>query len=511
MGASCASTSAGEADRCRCAGSRCFSAKSPRDELLSATLDDLDEAADASHARELAIEASGMAMAPLNIRSVFESPGGAPDGTPSARGTPRTAFANDPAHAVRMPSWAWYACFIAVPLAVVAGAVLAVHVAAVHVTTTTTTTTTPTTTDTTTISTSATFTTITRMVSTTWTTFTTVTHTIATHTLSTTTTTPSMVTLAMTFQNLDYGGLMGRRQVCDEFKAAVQEVIASEAGFGVRARHVQLTLIAGSVEVKARIFQLSGDVADAVRTRMAQSGRLSERVVATVSAIPGVETVSTGPITVADVHAMSSNSPAVEAVGVPSRAGPGPQTFEVPIILVEEVGVVLVVLLLVAACAAVRSCRKRGYSQMGEAKEPAAEADPPAVPMQPGDALGTWAPQQWTEEESESGPAARASSTTRRASPRGHGTSLPASSVRASGDDEPPAPPSAASASLPFYVLPPQASRGPQEGALAANGSRMGPNGFGMPGIDREPSSQSFFADGDDLPPSVVLQHLRPK
>mmetsp|Transcript_11253 Transcript_11253/g.35735 ORF Transcript_11253/g.35735 Transcript_11253/m.35735 type:complete len:479 (+) Transcript_11253:161-1597(+) len=350
----------GQAKPCSCTTKRCFNTKEPIREL--SVNHDLEERFPGVD--ELPAES---ACRPLRVQSVFDSPRGeTPQASRDRQQAPQASGFNRAEVMARIPPFAWYAGFITCPLLVLV-TMLVVH-SAMSTVATTTTTTTVTTTDTTTTS-STLLSTFTRTPSTT------TTYTVTT---ATTTSTLSTVSLEMTFHHLDYSGLMGQRQLCHDFEAGMQEVIASEAGHGIRASHVELTLVAGSVEVKARIFQLPSAVADAARTRLVHSRRLSERLIKTVSNIEGIDSLSTGLITISGMQVWSSNLPGLEVQGIDAPAAEFEVTSNILMLLglfVAFLGLVL----LVVCCTVCRTFSQRGYSKMpgpGRATSPAA---PPAA------------------------------------------------------------------------------------------------------------------------------------
>jgi len=105
--------------------------------------------------------------------------------------------------------------------------------------------------------------------------------------------------MSMTVENLDYTKLMSQRRLLGDFRSSVCETLAAETGDSLTAKDIQLQLMPGSVHVVANVNTsvLQGP------SRLNTSAILRARLVASISRVAGISTVSTGEISVVDLQA----------------------------------------------------------------------------------------------------------------------------------------------------------------------------------------------------------------
>lgn len=114
------------------------------------------------------------------------------------------------------------------------------------------------------------------------------------------------VSLSMRVQHLDYARLQAHPELRAPLESQVKGAIAAEAGHGITPDSVLLRLQAGSVVVKATIDSLQAKTADAVTKGLHSSSTLGPKVADGVKSVWGVDSISTGPISVTDIDAHTS-------------------------------------------------------------------------------------------------------------------------------------------------------------------------------------------------------------
>lgn len=163
---------------------------------------------------------------------------------------------------------------------------------------------------------------------------------------------PSVAQVSMLVKNVDYGLLEANNDMCIAFEGAVKDSLAAEArlhsdGASVSPDDVEVTLEPGSVNVHGIVHlppEVDGPV---VEEKLVQSPDLEGDVATKVSALPEIETYSTGPIDVI-MHkrsntALSGSLPPTPPAWWPFF-GPGPHWLLLPVwLLGSSLGVCILV------------------------------------------------------------------------------------------------------------------------------------------------------------------------
>merc|ERR1719162_723624 len=111
---------------------------------------------------------------------------------------------------------------------------------------------------------------------------------------------PSTVEVEFTVANVNYDDLIANAAVKAAFEDGIKTSVAAQAGNSVTKDHVSVVLSAGSVKVQATVTVPDGaDVStlDTTLTTRAGSGVFATAVAASVQAVDGISTVSSGAIT----------------------------------------------------------------------------------------------------------------------------------------------------------------------------------------------------------------------
>jgi len=108
--------------------------------------------------------------------------------------------------------------------------------------------------------------------------------------------------MSMTVENLDYTKLMSQPRLLGDFRFAVCKTLAVETGDNLTAQEIRLQLMPGSVLVvaNANTSKLQGR-----SPRLPSSANLRARLVASIRNVAGINTASTGRISVVDFHKVS--------------------------------------------------------------------------------------------------------------------------------------------------------------------------------------------------------------
>eukprot|EP00927_Polykrikos_kofoidii_P082311 TRINITY_DN8153_c0_g1_i1.p1 TRINITY_DN8153_c0_g1~~TRINITY_DN8153_c0_g1_i1.p1 ORF type:complete len:1222 (-),score=229.65 TRINITY_DN8153_c0_g1_i1:120-3785(-) len=112
------------------------------------------------------------------------------------------------------------------------------------------------------------------------------------------------VFLSLLVTNVNFYQLVQMYVVLANFVVSLQAALAQEAGTGIESKHVDIELAAGSVLVKAFISPPDLDSLNTVQARLASSISLASTVASSVAAVPGIERVSTGSVSVTDISAV---------------------------------------------------------------------------------------------------------------------------------------------------------------------------------------------------------------
>jgi len=138
------------------------------------------------------------------------------------------------------------------------------------------------------------------------------------------------VAVAMTIDNIDYYDLKSDELLLNSFGRKVKETIASEAGNGVEAQHVEIELSPGSVKVDAKV---STDSATSVKSALTGSTQLSRKIIDSVKRIPGIEKIcssGTSAISMRSMKIRGHNETADEVVEDNTAAPAATAGFQEP-------------------------------------------------------------------------------------------------------------------------------------------------------------------------------------
>eukprot|EP00929_Paragymnodinium_shiwhaense_P122463 TRINITY_DN95202_c0_g1_i1.p1 TRINITY_DN95202_c0_g1~~TRINITY_DN95202_c0_g1_i1.p1 ORF type:complete len:332 (+),score=64.50 TRINITY_DN95202_c0_g1_i1:66-1061(+) len=125
------------------------------------------------------------------------------------------------------------------------------------------------------------------------------------------------IKVQMTVANVDYDTLMTKPNVLALFKLRTQESIAEAAGPAINKNMVEVLLYRGSVRIEAFITPPDASMVSSIESAVtAASSTLQSNMVTRISAIPGVEQVTTGVIAV--------TAPVVEALLLTITEAPTP-------------------------------------------------------------------------------------------------------------------------------------------------------------------------------------------
>jgi len=100
----------------------------------------------------------------------------------------------------------------------------------------------------------------------------------------------------MMVENVDYDSLTANETLMDSFKLACAEAVATQAGEGISASDVEVTVIDGSVIVVALIKVPDSIDVSSVTDNLGSFDALAAAVVQSVKAVPGIANVQTGDI-----------------------------------------------------------------------------------------------------------------------------------------------------------------------------------------------------------------------
>ncbi|CAK0865846.1 unnamed protein product [Prorocentrum cordatum] len=100
----------------------------------------------------------------------------------------------------------------------------------------------------------------------------------------------------MVVQNVDYDSLLANSTIMESFKLACAEAVAAQAGQGIAASDVYVTVYDGSVIVSALVTVPDTSSAATVADNLGSFDSLADAVLQAVQAVPGIVTVQTGAI-----------------------------------------------------------------------------------------------------------------------------------------------------------------------------------------------------------------------
>jgi len=110
------------------------------------------------------------------------------------------------------------------------------------------------------------------------------------------------VLISLTVKQVDFALLHSMPHVFEDFQRHVQNALASEVGNWIPPEWIKLRLTPGSVRVSARLAAFSNDEADTWHAELRASVvPLRERLVSSISSVPGINAACTGHIAVTDV------------------------------------------------------------------------------------------------------------------------------------------------------------------------------------------------------------------
>lgn len=119
-------------------------------------------------------------------------------------------------------------------------------------------------------------------------------------------------------KNVNYDQLMGDLKLKAKFVKEIQEKISHQAGNGVYAQHVKVTLAPGSVAVTAHINP-PAYVSRSYLQKALEKGAdaLAQDVTQAIASIPGIESISTGTISVSAPKVAIQRSTATQGAAAP--------------------------------------------------------------------------------------------------------------------------------------------------------------------------------------------------
>lgn len=110
----------------------------------------------------------------------------------------------------------------------------------------------------------------------------------------------------MTVQNIDQPALMANTRLTAAFKSKIQSVVALEAGIEIQPNDVDVELLPGSVVARSTVTPPDGISATAIheafQAALTSSQLLRQTVSQELSVLPGIESVTTGPVQVSDIR-----------------------------------------------------------------------------------------------------------------------------------------------------------------------------------------------------------------
>jgi len=128
--------------------------------------------------------------------------------------------------------------------------------------------------------------------------------------------------VTMTVENVDYDALTASPDLLAEFRSAVCEAITREADREIGEEHMELTLTAGSVVVRAAITPPADISVHALHSALDQSETFHESVAGLVADIEGIEEVSSGAIAVSELRVLLVAGDASTAAPTLAAASP---------------------------------------------------------------------------------------------------------------------------------------------------------------------------------------------
>mmetsp|Transcript_113316 Transcript_113316/g.225683 ORF Transcript_113316/g.225683 Transcript_113316/m.225683 type:complete len:1175 (-) Transcript_113316:84-3608(-) len=136
--------------------------------------------------------------------------------------------------------------------------------------------------------------------------FLTTTHAVLSETPASTSDLTNAVVVFMTVQNIDQPALMADTRLTAAFKAKIQSVVALEAGIEIQPNDVDVELLPGSVVARSTVTPPDGISATAIheafQAALTSSQLLRRTVSQELSVLPGIESVTTGPVQVSDIR-----------------------------------------------------------------------------------------------------------------------------------------------------------------------------------------------------------------
>jgi hypothetical protein len=113
----------------------------------------------------------------------------------------------------------------------------------------------------------------------------------------------------MVVQNVDYDMLVANTTLMDSFKLACAEAVAAQAGQGISASDVQVTVYDGSVIVEAVVTVPDTVSVTAVAENLGAFDSLADAVAQEIQAVPGIASAQTGVIGVVQVTTTTTIAP----------------------------------------------------------------------------------------------------------------------------------------------------------------------------------------------------------
>jgi hypothetical protein len=159
------------------------------------------------------------------------------------------------------------------------------------------------------------------------------------------------VAFTLQVNNIQYSLLAAEPSVLSDFEMEVKRTIANSAGEGILPDHITLVLTPGSVVVNALLVPPNRASADVVQRALIDSDRLLADMTAGVRAVPGIEAVTTGVVSVIII-----SEPVVQSDAAREPAVPSSQKSKLPFIIGSIVGGIALLSCISLSCILYRRC-----------------------------------------------------------------------------------------------------------------------------------------------------------
>lgn len=189
------------------------------------------------------------------------------------------------------------------------------------------------------------------------------------------------VDFTLRVNNLDYASLYAKQnaKVLITLTNTLKELISSEAGAKVKPKHVDLSLLAGSVIVEVSIRPLTSISATSVQSNLGNNSHMLSRMADGIEKVDGISAVRTGTIS-ASVIITPAVRPALSTAAAPAP-GPVPTTegsattegsdINVGIFVAAGTGSAMIIGISCLLCACWGRCRasRKAQSHAGQPSE----------------------------------------------------------------------------------------------------------------------------------------------